>query len=102
MTAASIQPLPPEAAARIRSSSAITTLNEAVAGLVKNSLDAGATRISVSVEYARGNCVVDDDGDGILPAEFREGGGLGRANCACIVHRTILCCLQHHGRQSPR
>jgi len=45
---------------------------------VKNSLDASSTKIDISVNYARGSCVVEDDGLGILPSEFREGGGLGK------------------------
>lgn len=72
----SIQPLPPEVVAQIKSSITITSLNGVVCELVKNSLDASSTKIDISVDYAKGSCIVEDDGLGILPAEFREAGGL--------------------------
>ncbi|KAI8272834.1 hypothetical protein K4K59_011145 [Colletotrichum sp. SAR11_240] len=74
----SIKPLPEDIIRRIRSSATITSLNAVVCGLVKNSFDAGATRINITVDYSRGNCTVEDDGLGILPIEFREAGGLGK------------------------
>jgi DNA mismatch repair protein MLH3 len=74
----SIQPLPPEVIAQIKSSIAITSLNGVVCQLVKNSLDASCTKIDITVDYARGGCVVEDDGLGIQPSEFGEGGGLGK------------------------
>ncbi|KAK3304675.1 uncharacterized protein B0T15DRAFT_568435 [Chaetomium strumarium] len=74
----SMQPLPEDVAAKIKSSAVITSLNGAVCGLLQNSLDAGASKISISVDYSRGNCSVEDNGVGIAPADFREDGGLGR------------------------
>ncbi|OHW91395.1 DNA mismatch repair protein mlh3 [Colletotrichum incanum] len=74
----SIKPLPEDVIRRIRSSATVTSLNGVVCALVKNSLDAGATRLSITVDYSRGNCMVEDDGRGILPFEFRETGGLGK------------------------
>ncbi|KAF6813544.1 vacuolar membrane protein [Colletotrichum sojae] len=74
----SIKPLPEDVVRRIRSSAAIVSLNGVVCGLVKNSFDAGATRINVTVDYSRGNCTIEDDGQGILPLEFRDAGGLGK------------------------
>ncbi|KAK4213617.1 hypothetical protein QBC37DRAFT_170676 [Rhypophila decipiens] len=74
----SIQPLPGDVVAQIKSSIIITSLNGVVSGLLQNSLDARASRINVSVDYARGNCSVEDDGLGILPASFHESGGLGQ------------------------
>jgi DNA mismatch repair protein MLH3 len=74
----SIRPLPEDVAEKIQSSILITELNGVVSGLVKNSLDAGATRINITLNYAKGNCEVDDDGSGILSAEFGEDGGLGK------------------------
>ncbi|KAG7104772.1 Vacuolar protein sorting-associated protein 11 like [Verticillium longisporum] len=74
----SIKPLPPEAVKQIRSSVVITSLNEAIVGLIQNSLDAKTRRINITVDYSRGNCVVEDDGEGIPPHEFSENGGLGR------------------------
>ncbi|KAL2132201.1 hypothetical protein VTI74DRAFT_4088 [Chaetomium olivicolor] len=74
----SIQPLPGDVVARIKSSAVITSLNGAVCGLLQNSLDAGASKVNVSVDYSRGNCSVEDNGLGIPPAAFREDGGLGK------------------------
>ncbi|KAM7203942.1 hypothetical protein V8F33_001913 [Rhypophila sp. PSN 637] len=74
----SIQPLPGDVVAQIKSSIIITSLNGVVSGLLQNSLDARASRINVSVDYARGNCSVEDDGLGILPASFHRSGGLGQ------------------------
>ncbi|KAF2142522.1 uncharacterized protein K452DRAFT_226518 [Aplosporella prunicola CBS 121167] len=73
-----IEPLPPHVVAQIKSSTAITDLTAVVLGLLLNSLDAGAARIDVAIDTRRGGCVVEDDGSGILPAEFREAGGLGK------------------------
>ena len=73
-----ILPLPAEVAAQIKSSTTITSLNSVVIGLVKNSLDAEARRIEVSVDFRRGGCIVEDDGNGIPPIEFSEKGGLGK------------------------
>lgn len=74
----SIQPLPPDVIAQIKSSITITSLNGVICELVKNSLDAASTKIEVSVDYTRGGCVVEDDGLGIQPSEFGENGGLGK------------------------
>ncbi|KAI0156562.1 hypothetical protein GGR57DRAFT_85016 [Xylariaceae sp. FL1272] len=74
----SIQPLPDRVVAQIKSSTAITTLNGAICGLLQNSLDAGATKVTISVDYLRGGCSVEDNGVGILPAEFRPEGGLAK------------------------
>lgn len=74
----SIQPLPRKAVEQIKSSLTITTLNQAVLGLLENALDASATKIHLSVDYCRGSCTIEDDGHGIHPAEFQETGGLGK------------------------
>ncbi|KAI1427563.1 hypothetical protein F5Y12DRAFT_737208 [Xylaria sp. FL1777] len=74
----SIQPLPDNVVAQIKSSTTITTLNGVVCGLFRNSLDSGASKVNISVDYVRGNCCVEDDGLGILPAEFQPSGGLGK------------------------
>lgn len=80
----SIQPLPGDVVAQIKSSTAVTSLNGAVCGLLQNSLDASASRINISVDYSRGNCSVEDDGDGIAPESFREDGGLGKLHCMSL------------------
>jgi DNA mismatch repair protein MLH3 len=74
----SIQPLSSDVVAQIKSSTTITSLNGAVSELLKNSLDAGSTKVDICVDYSRGGCVVEDDGSGILPSEFGETGGLGK------------------------
>lgn len=74
----SIQPLPPDVIAQLKSSIAITSLNGVVFELVKNSLDAASSKIDISVDYLRGGCVVEDDGLGIPTSEFEEKGGLGK------------------------
>ncbi|KAH0533878.1 hypothetical protein FGG08_007502 [Glutinoglossum americanum] len=77
MTSA-ILPLPAEVIAQIKSSAAITSLNGVVLGLLGNSLDAGAVRVEIEVDFRRGGCTVEDDGVGIPPAEFQEDSGLGK------------------------
>ncbi|KAE9377492.1 hypothetical protein N431DRAFT_365292 [Stipitochalara longipes BDJ] len=74
----SIQPLSPGVIAQIKSSTTITSLNGVVCELVKNSLDASSKKMEITVDYSRGSCVLEDDGLGILPAEFSETGGLGK------------------------
>lgn len=75
---AAIQSLPEDVAAKIKSSTSITHLNGVVLELIKNSLDAGACTALVSVNFKRGSCIVEDDGNGIPPAEFEASGGLGK------------------------
>lgn len=77
----SIKPLPADVVAQIKSSVVITSLNNVICGLIKNSLDAEATKINLSVDYSRGNCSVEDNGLGIPPSEFRDDGGLGQLHC---------------------
>ncbi|KAL4978119.1 hypothetical protein BDW66DRAFT_131036 [Aspergillus desertorum] len=75
-----IQLLPHDVAAKLKSSTSITHLNGVILELVKNALDASAQCVFVTVDYGRGGCVVEDDGDGIAPAEFEVNGGLGKAH----------------------
>jgi DNA mismatch repair protein MLH3 len=77
----SIKPLPADVVAQIKSSVVITSLNNVICGLIKNSLDAEATKINISVDYSRGNCSIEDNGTGIPPSEFRDDGGLGQLHC---------------------
>lgn len=74
----SIQPLPPDVVAQIKSSTVITSLNRVVCELVENALDAESTKVNINVDYTRGGCVVEDNGLGILPSEFSPCGGLGK------------------------
>lgn len=80
-----IRPLPEDVAAKIKSSISISSLNGVVLELVKNSLDADAGRIKITVDYQRGGCVVEDDGHGIPPREFERDGGLGKAHCTVYL-----------------
>jgi DNA mismatch repair protein MLH3 len=77
----SILPLPDHVVAQIKSSTTITSLAGVVLELLKNSLDAKATRVDATVDFARGGCIVEDDGLGILPLEFSDDGGLGKLYC---------------------
>jgi DNA mismatch repair protein MLH3 len=74
----SIQPLPADVVAQLKSSITIANLNFVVCELLKNSLDAGAGKVNISIDQARGTCLVEDDGLGIPPTEFGETGGLGK------------------------
>lgn len=80
----SILPLPADVAAQITSSTAIVSLTGVVLELVKNSLDAKATRVDAAVDFARGGCVVEDNGLGISPLEFAQDGGLGKLYCMSL------------------
>lgn len=70
--------LPEEAIAQIKSSTAITSLSDVILQLVRNSLDAKARRIEITIDFLRGGCAVEDDGIGIPPSEFADSGGLGK------------------------
>ncbi|MCJ1473182.1 DNA mismatch repair protein [Lambiella insularis] len=74
-----IRALPADVAAQIKSSTAVPSLSHAALSLIENSLDAEAVNIDVSVDYGRATCCVEDDGNGILPADFKEDGGLGKS-----------------------
>ena len=75
---AEIKPLPPDVAAQIKSSTAISSLSDVIFGLIENSFDAGASRVDVDIDFGRASCSVEDNGCGISPADFEEGGGLGK------------------------
>ena len=83
-----ILPLPAEVIAQIKSSTAIVSLTGVVLELLKNSLDAKATKVEAAIDFARGGCSVEDDGLGVSPLEFREEGGLGKLYCMCTRRQT--------------
>jgi DNA mismatch repair protein MLH3 len=85
----SIQKLPPDVIAQIKSSTTITSINGVLCELLKNSLDAGCTKAEITVDYAKGGCVVEDNGFGIAPAEFREEGGLGKLHRRYFPNKTL-------------
>jgi DNA mismatch repair protein MLH3 len=95
-----IEPLPPEVVAKIKSSTSITDLNRVVVELVKNALDASAHTVSVTVDFHRGGCVVEDDGEGIPPAEFETDGGLGKAHRTWASYRLTVFSLTSHADTS--
>ncbi|CAG7927279.1 unnamed protein product [Penicillium olsonii] len=74
----SIQALPSDVIAKLKSSTAILDLSGVILELVKNALDGGAHTIFVTVDFQRGGCIVEDDGNGIPPNEFETTGGLGK------------------------
>ncbi|ROW00673.1 hypothetical protein VSDG_03229 [Cytospora chrysosperma] len=86
----SIKPLPGDVVAQIKSSVAITSLNSVICGLVKNALDAEATKINLAVDYSRGNCSIEDNGVGIPPLEFKDTGGLGQLHYVYGKHGAFL------------
>ncbi|KAJ6085860.1 hypothetical protein N7486_010141 [Penicillium sp. IBT 16267x] len=85
---ARIQALPPDVAAKIKSSISITDLNGVILELVKNALDANASTVHISVDFKRGGCIVEDDGDGIRSVEFESTGGLGKAHHTSHFQKT--------------
>ncbi|KAH7094453.1 DNA mismatch repair protein [Paraphoma chrysanthemicola] len=87
-----ILPLPADVVAQIKSSTAIVSLAGVVLELLKNALDAQATKVDATVDFARGACIVQDDGLGIAPLEFAEDGGLGKLHYTSKhhAHGTLL------------
>ncbi|KAJ5881740.1 uncharacterized protein N7529_000412 [Penicillium soppii] len=75
-----IQALPSDVIAKIKSSTSIVHLTGVILELVKNALDANAHTVFITVDFKRGGCIVEDDGDGIPPIEFGAAGGLGKAH----------------------
>ncbi|SZF00998.1 unnamed protein product [Blumeria hordei] len=76
----SIQLLSHDVIEQINSSVEITDMNVVICELFKNSLDANATRVELSVDYCQRACIVEDNGFGIPPSEFSKNGGLGKLN----------------------
>lgn len=60
----------------IKSSTIINSLCDVVDGLTCNALDADATRITIILDFGKGNCTVEDNGSGIAQKEFQADGGL--------------------------
>lgn len=61
----SVNRLPTETTAQLRSTIILTSLPQIVSELVQNSLDAGALHLSVGVDPTEWSCWVQDDGYGI-------------------------------------
>lgn len=76
-----IQRLSDEAQRQITSSVRISSLTNAVLGLLQNSFDASAHDIRINIDFRKGSCSVWDDGEGIIKDAFGEDGGLARLYC---------------------
>lgn len=76
--------------AKINSSTSIVHLTGVILELVKNSLDANAHTVFVTVDFKRGSCIVEDDGDGIPSIEFEVAGGLGKAHRMSPNHEVVM------------
>ena len=76
-----ILPLATDVVTRIQSTTAIVNLEDAVVGLLHNSLDAGASKITILISIGKGGCTVEDNGCGILSDNFAENGKLGQPHC---------------------
>ncbi|KAJ5502135.1 hypothetical protein N7463_005009 [Penicillium fimorum] len=92
-----IRLLPSDVIAKIKSSTSIVHLTGVILELVKNSLDANAHTIFVTVNFKRGGCIVEDDGDGIPPAEFEVTGGLGKPHRMSPHLEVVLGLYGHRG-----
>jgi DNA mismatch repair protein MLH3 len=88
-----IQALPSDVIAKLESSTSIVHLSGVILELVKNALDANAHTVFVTVDFKRGGCIVEDDGDGIPPIEFEATGGLGRAHRMYLRVESLPCLL---------
>jgi DNA mismatch repair protein MLH3 len=76
-----ILPLPQKVQSQIKSSIAITSLSDVVVELIKNALDAQARTAYIHIDYLRGGCCVEDDGNGIPAGELSEYGHFGSMYC---------------------
>lgn len=83
-----IYPLDTAAQVQIKSSVRIVSLDDVIIELVKNALDAQATKIQIVLSYSQGYCSVLDDGHGIPAEEFRDGGRLAQPYCTSKITRT--------------
>ena len=67
-----IKPLPEDVASRIAAGEVIERPASVLKELVENSLDAGASRISIEIKGAGRKLIrISDDGDGMLPVDCR-------------------------------
>ena len=73
-----IRPLATEVHDQIKSAVLITSLNDVVLGLIKNSLDAHADHLEVVLDYKKGYCKVTDNGEGVDEGNFSIHGRLGK------------------------
>jgi len=77
-SASRILQLPPDVAAQVSSSIAITTFQDVIIQLLCNSIDAHSTHVDIRIDPSRGSCIVEDNGVGIAATEFGPGGSLGK------------------------
>lgn len=76
-----IIPLDPDIQTRVTSSIQIVSLRHVVIGLLENSIDAGATEISIKLDFKRGFCSVEDNGCGIATRELVDDSQLAKQFC---------------------
>lgn len=86
----SIRPLPEHVIAQLKSSTVIVSLTGVVLELLKNALDARASKLEATVDFVRGGCSVEDNGLGVAPLEFREDGGLAKLYCPSLSSSQTL------------
>ena len=98
----SIIPLPEDVRAKVKSSVEITSLLDVVEGLFKNALDAGPTNVNVTVDFAKGFCLVKDDGSGIPSSEFAHGGRLAQLYCEYIPRFVSYLQVHSTSRETTR
>ncbi|KAF2273216.1 uncharacterized protein EI97DRAFT_461289 [Westerdykella ornata] len=91
----SIKRLPQDVVDQLKSSIAIVSLSGVILELLRNALDAAAANIEVTVDFSRGDCVVEDDGIGIAPHEFSAGGALGKPHCTSKYVSNEACYGRH-------
>ncbi|KAH7105604.1 hypothetical protein BKA62DRAFT_690292 [Auriculariales sp. MPI-PUGE-AT-0066] len=72
-----IETLPTETQSRIRSTQLLTTLVQVVSELIQNAIDAGSSRVDVTLDVDAWSCNVRDDGPGI-PHDLLAGVGSSR------------------------
>jgi DNA mismatch repair protein MLH3 len=86
----SIRPLPANLSILIKSQVDLNTFLSCVLEVVKNSVDANASRVSITVDFKRLYFVVVDNGEGITPHDLELIGMPGHTSKFCLdnEHRT--------------
>ena len=83
-----IQPIPSTVAVQIKSSTNVNSLADVVIGLLRNSLDAGATTINLETDFEKCCCFCEDDGEGIDVYDLGPEGLLGVSGATSKLDRT--------------
>lgn len=75
-----ILPLPENVIAQIKGSVSIKCLTDVIISLLKNSIDAHASKVNIRVDFRNQSCSVEDNGAGIAEIEFYGAGGLAQSH----------------------